>query len=126
MGNIKGACQRCRVPAVRATPWSSLKKTARSPAGRWLEADFDRTANAAKREAFQQQTLNEITGFIRDEVLLEAIDELTATVFALMILFAVVNVPIFLIRGGFAARTDLSDDHTHGELPVLSQRFEQP
>jgi hypothetical protein len=58
--------------------------------------------------------------------LLEAIDELTATVFALMILFAVVNVTIFLERGGLAARTDRSDDHTHGELPVLSQRFTQP
>jgi hypothetical protein len=58
--------------------------------------------------------------------LLEAIDELTATVLALMILFAVVNMTVLLIRGGLAARTDLSDDHTHGELPVLSQRFEQP
>ena len=72
------------------------------------------------------KALNEITCFIRDEVLLEAIDELTTTVLALMVLFAVVNVPIFLVRGGFATRTDLSEDHTHGELPVLSQRFDQP
>ncbi len=91
-----------------------------------LEPDLDRTANAAKRETFQQQALNEITRFIRDEVVLEAIDKLTATVFALMVLFAVVNVTIFLLLGGLAARTDISDDHTHGELPVLSQRFEQP
>ena len=44
----------------------------------------------------------------------------------LMILFAVANVTVLLIRGRLAARTDLSDDHTHGELPVLSQRFEPP
>ena len=50
-----------------------------------LEPDLDRTANAAKRETFQQQALNEITCFIRDEVLLEAIDKLTATVFRLNI-----------------------------------------
>ena len=59
-------------------------------------------------------------------MLLEAIDELAATVFTLIILFAVVNVTVLLIYGGLAARTDLLDDHTHGELPVLSQRFEQP
>src|SRR3989442_624524 len=39
-----------------------------------LEPDLDRTANAAKRDTFQQQALNEITRFIRDEVLLETID----------------------------------------------------
>jgi hypothetical protein len=89
-----------------------------------LETHLDRTANAAKRDAFQQQTLNEITGFIRDEVLLEAIDKLATTGFALMILFAVVNVTVLLICVGLAARTDVSDDHTHGELLVLSQRFE--
>jgi hypothetical protein len=41
-----------------------------------------------------------------------------------MVLFAIVNVTIFLILGGHAAWTDISDDHTHGELPMLSQRFE--
>ena len=50
-----------------------------------LEPDLDCTANAAKRDTFQQQALNEITCFIRDEVLLEAIDKLTATVFRLNI-----------------------------------------
>jgi hypothetical protein len=30
---------------------------------------------------------------------------------AVMILFAIVKVPIFLILGGLTPRTDLSDDH---------------
>ena len=34
---------------------------------------------------------------VRDKVLLEALDELASTVVAVMVLFAVVNVPIFLI-----------------------------
>lgn len=96
-----------------------------------LEPHLDRTANPSKRDAFQQQTLNGITYFIRDQLLLKAIDKLAATVFTLtvftlMVLLAVVNVTIFLIREGLATRTDLSDDHTHGELPASSQRFEQP
>jgi hypothetical protein len=49
--------------------------------------------------------------FLCNEVLLEAPDELPATVVAVMILFAVVNVPIFLILGGLASRTHISDDH---------------
>lgn len=57
---------------------------------------------------------------------LEAIDKLTATVLALMVLFAVVNVTICLILGGHVRRTDISDDHTHDELLALSQRFEPP
>jgi hypothetical protein len=50
----------------------------------------------------------------RDEVLLEAIDKLTATVLALVLLFAVVNVAVLLIGGGFTTRTDISDDHSYG------------
>jgi hypothetical protein len=49
--------------------------------------------------------------FLRDEVLLEAPDELPATVVAVMILLPVVNVPIFIIFGGLAPRTYVSDDH---------------
>ena len=69
-----------------------------------------------KREllAFEQQALNEATRFIRDEVLLQAIDKLTAAVLTLVVLFAVVHVTIFLVLGGFAPRTDVSDDHGFG------------
>jgi hypothetical protein len=49
--------------------------------------------------------------FLCNEVLLEAPDELPATVVAVMILLPVVNVPIFLILGGLAPRTLISDDH---------------
>jgi hypothetical protein len=99
-------------------------KTVDHKAQQPFESDLGCTAYAAKGEAFQQQTLHEITGFIRDQMLLKTIDKLTATVLALMILFAVVNVTVLLIFGGFATWTDISDDHTHGKLPVLSQRFE--
>ena len=39
------------------------------------------------------------TPFIRDEILLAALDEMTAAGVVLMVLFAVVNVTIFLILG---------------------------
>ena len=77
-----------------------------------LESHLSRTANPAKRDTFQQQALNEITRCIRDQVLLAAVDKVTATILALVVLFAVVDVAIFLIFGRLATRTDLSDDHT--------------
>jgi hypothetical protein len=61
-------------------------KTSDNKAQQPFEPDAHRAANAAKRETFQQQALNELTRFIRDQVLLEAIDKLTATLFALMVL----------------------------------------
>ena len=67
--------------------------------------------NAAQGNPFHQQAFDERTPFIRDEVLLEAPDELPATVAAVMLLFPVVNVPILLILGGLASRTHISDDH---------------
>jgi len=43
--------------------------------------------------------------------LLKALDELASTVIAVMILFAVVNVPVFLKLWGLALWTDVSDNH---------------
>jgi hypothetical protein len=43
--------------------------------------------------------------------LLETLDKLAPTVVAVMILFAVMNVTIFLVLGGLAPRTHVSDDH---------------
>ena len=43
--------------------------------------------------------------------MLTALDKLASTVVAVMILFAVVNVPVFLKLGGLALWTDISDDH---------------
>ena len=57
-------------------------------------------------------------------MLLKAIDKLTATILALVVLFAVVDVTVLLIFGGLATRTDITDDHTHGELPLSGKRFE--
>ncbi len=73
-----------------------------------------RPANPPEGQAFEHQALNKATRVIRDEVLLEAIDKLTATVLALVVLFAGVNVTILLLFGGRATRTDISDDHSHG------------
>jgi hypothetical protein len=49
---------------------------------------------------------------LREEVLLAALDKLASTIVAVMILFAVVNVPIFLKLGGLALWTDVSDNHS--------------
>jgi hypothetical protein len=50
-------------------------------------------------------------------MLLEAIDKLTATVLALMILFAVVNVTVFLVFRGLAAGTHILDEHSFMMTP---------
>jgi hypothetical protein len=44
--------------------------------------------------------------------LLAALDELAAAVVAMMVLFAVVNVTIFLVLGGLASRTYVSNNHS--------------
>ena len=64
-----------------------------------LECDTHRATNAAQRNPLHQQAFDERTLVLRDEVLLEAVDKLAATVVALMVLFAVVNVAIFLVLG---------------------------
>jgi hypothetical protein len=64
-----------------------------------LEFDPRGATNAAQRQAFQQQALDQSSCFLRDEVLLEALDKLTVTVLALMVLLAIVNVTVLLILG---------------------------
>jgi hypothetical protein len=77
-----------------------------------LETHTDGATNAAQGNPFHQQALDERTCVIRDEVLFEAVDKLTAAVVAVMVLFAVMNEAIFLILGGLAPRTHISDDHS--------------
>jgi hypothetical protein len=60
---------------------------------------------------FHQQTFDEVPLFSRDEVLLAALDKLASTIVAVMVLFAVMNVPVFLKLVGLAPWTDVSDDH---------------
>jgi hypothetical protein len=74
-------------------------KTVDNKAQEPLEFDPHGTTNAAQRQALQQQALDQSSGVIRDEVLLKAIDKLTSTVLALMVLFAVVDVAVFLVLG---------------------------
>ena len=65
-----------------------------------LECDPHRATNAAQRNPLHQQAFDERSRVLRDEVLFEALDKLAPTVVAVMVLFAVVNVTIFLILGG--------------------------
>jgi hypothetical protein len=64
-----------------------------------LEGDTHRLTNAAQRKAFQQQAFDERPLVLRNKILFAALNELAATVVALVILFAIVNVPIFLVLG---------------------------
>jgi hypothetical protein len=64
-----------------------------------LETHTDSTTNAAQGNPFHQQAFNERTCVIRDKVLFEAVDKLTAAVVAVMVLFAVVNMTVFLVLG---------------------------
>jgi hypothetical protein len=76
-----------------------------------LEGDAHRTTDAAQRNALHQQAFDQTPLVIGDEVLFAALDELPPTVVAVMILFAIVNVAIFLKVGGLALWTDVSDNH---------------
>ena len=73
--------------------------------------DSHRTANAAQRNPLYQQAFDQGSGVLRDEVLFEAVDKLTAAGMALMVLFAVVDVAIFLVLGRLTPWTYISDDH---------------
>jgi hypothetical protein len=76
-----------------------------------LECDTHRTTDAAQRDPLDQQVFDERSCVGRDEVLFEAVDKLTAAVMALMVLFAVVDVAIFLVPGRLTPWTLISDDH---------------
>ena len=77
-----------------------------------LEGDAHRTTDAAQRETFQQQAFDERTLVLRDEVLFKTVDKLPSAVVALLVLFAMVNVPVFLVLGGLTLRVDVSDDQS--------------
>jgi hypothetical protein len=64
-----------------------------------LECDTHRATDAAQRYPLHQQASDQRSGVIRDEVLCEAIDKLACTIFALIILLAIVDVPVFLELG---------------------------
>jgi len=76
-----------------------------------LEGDPYRATNTPQRETLHQQAFDKTALVLRDEVLLTALDELASTVVAVMILFAIMNVPVFLILGGLTRWTHFSDDH---------------
>ena len=76
-----------------------------------LACDAHGATHATPRKALAQQAFDQSACVRLDEVLCEDIDTLTATVWALMVLFPVGNVPVFLIRGGLTSGADISDDH---------------
>src|SRR5262249_29465964 len=76
-----------------------------------LEGDAHRTTDAPYRNPLHQQAFDETTLVRRNEVLLAAVDELASTTVAVMMLFPVVNVPIFLVLRGLASRAHVSDNH---------------
>jgi hypothetical protein len=76
-----------------------------------LEFDTHRTTDAAQRDPLHKQAFNQCLCVIRDEIWLKAFDKLATTAVALMILFAVVNVTIFLILGRLTPWTHVSNDH---------------
>ena len=64
-----------------------------------LECDTHGATDAAPRYPLHQQAFDQRSCVSRDEVLFEAVDKLTAAVAALMVLFATVDVAIFLVLG---------------------------
>ena len=86
---------------------NALDEKAQQP----LECDTHCATNATQRNPLHQQAFDERPCVLRDEVLLEALDKLAPTVVAVMILFAVVNVTVFLILGGLTPWAHVSDDH---------------
>jgi hypothetical protein len=76
-----------------------------------LEVDPHRATEAAQRDPLDQQAFDQRSCVSRYEGWCEAVDKLTAAVMALMVLFTVVNVAIFLVLGRLTPRTHLSGDH---------------
>ena len=74
-------------------------KTLNQKAQEPFEPDTHYATNASQRNPLQQQAFDESPSVVRDKILLQALDKLASTVAALMILFAVMNVSIFLILG---------------------------
>jgi hypothetical protein len=77
-----------------------------------LEGDAHRTTDAAQRNALHQQAFDQAPLISGDGVLLAALDKLASTVVAVMVLFAIVNVAIFLKLRGLAPWTDVSNNHS--------------
>ena len=79
--------------------------------GRHNCASHYRATDATEGNPLHQQAFNQGPCVIRDEILFEALDELASAVLALMVLFTVVNVAIFLVLGRLTPWTQVSGDH---------------
>jgi hypothetical protein len=74
-------------------------KTLNQKAQEPFEPNTHRATHAASRKPLHKQAFDESPSVVRDQILLQALDKRASTVVALMVLFAVVNVSIFLILG---------------------------
>ena len=78
--------------------WQGLKTVDDEPQEP-LEPYPDRTANAPQGEPFEQQTLDQRPGLIRDKILLRSLHKLAWARLALMMLFAIMSTAILLEAG---------------------------
>jgi hypothetical protein len=74
-----------------------LHGTARHELQEPLQPNAYSAADPAQRNPLQQQTFNQRSLLLRDEMVLWSKDKGTATEFATMVLFARVNVPVLLV-----------------------------
>jgi hypothetical protein len=74
-------------------------KTLNQKAQEPFEPDPHHATNASQRNPLQKQAFDESPSVVRDTILLPALDKLASTVVTVMVLFAVMNVSIFLIFG---------------------------
>ena len=92
--DVRMACDRLDMQMVRQG-----LKTVGDETQEPLESHSNGTANAPQGEPFEQQTLDQRLGLIRDEVLLRALHKLARARLALMILFAIMSTAILLEAG---------------------------
>jgi|SRR5882724_10791650 hypothetical protein len=86
---------------------NALDETTQQP----CELDPHGAADASSRHPLHQQAFDQRSCASRDAVVFEAVDKLAAAVMAVMVLFAVVDVAIFLVRGRLTPWTPIADDH---------------
>jgi hypothetical protein len=76
-----------------------------------LEFDTHCTTNATQCNPFHQQAFDARTFVLRDEGWLETLDKLASSIMAVMVLFAIMNVTIFLLPGCLAPWPHLANAH---------------
>jgi methylaspartate ammonia-lyase len=102
MGRLTPSVSRVRLPepaprVEHADDQAVCLKALDQKAQQSLECDTYSATDAAQRYPLHQQAFDQSSCVIRDEVLFKTVDKLPSAVVAGMMLFAVVNVPVFLV-----------------------------